>query len=33
MANETWSQKPLITEISNTTEFCILDEAIPKIKE
>ena len=32
MANEKWSQKPLITEISNTTEFCILDEAIPKNK-
>lgn len=32
MANETWSKKPLITEISNTTEFCILDEAIPKNK-
>lgn len=32
MANEKWSQKPLIEELSETTEFCILDEVTPKNK-
>lgn len=32
MNNEMWSQKPLIEELSETTEFCILDEVTPKNK-